>query len=110
MIEESKTKLLKHIDDEKKANLIMSKVEEQMKKQYYMAHFSYQKLWRSEFYNNVSAKDGLQDINLDRSKLEKNDSYKKGEKVTTNIETSNDEDVINKVYLDKKLSKVESHL
>ena len=33
-LEESTAKLMKQIDDEKRANLIMSKVEKQMKKQY----------------------------------------------------------------------------
>ena len=29
-----------------------------------MAEIAYNDIWRSDFYNNVSAKDGLQDINL----------------------------------------------
>ena len=33
-LEESKAKLLKQIDDEKRANLIMSRMEKQMKKQH----------------------------------------------------------------------------
>ena len=63
-LEESKAKLLKQYADEKRANLIRSRLEKQMKKPYQMAYISYDKLWRSEFYNNVSAKDRVQDINL----------------------------------------------
>ena len=37
-------------------------------------------------------------------------TLKKDEKITTNFETSNDEDVINKSSLDKKLSKLEALL
>ena len=33
-LEESKNKMLKQIDDEKRANLVMSKMKKQMKKQY----------------------------------------------------------------------------
>ena len=36
------------------------------------------------------------------------DTYKKDEKLTTNFEPSNDEDVINKTYLDASFSKLES--
>ena len=42
-----------------------------------MAYISFDKLWRSEFYNNVSARDRVQDINLDQLKLKVNDTYKK---------------------------------
>ena len=42
-----------------------------------MAYISYQKLWRSEFYNNVSAKDRAQDINIHQIKIKVNDTYKK---------------------------------
>ena len=75
-----------------------------------MAYNSYDKLWRSEFYNNVSAKDRVQDINLSQLKLKVNDTYKKDEKLTTKFELSNDEDGVNKAYLDEKLSKIESHV
>ena len=39
-----------------------------------MADISYDKLWCSEFYKNVSAKDKVQDINLNQLKLKVNDS------------------------------------
>ena len=72
-----------------------------------MTYIGYDKLWRSEFYNNVSAKEKVRDINLNRSELKVNDTCKKDEKNKTIFEHSNDEDVINKVYLDQKLSKIE---
>ena len=34
-----------------------------MKKQHQKAYISYDNLWRSELYNNVSARDKVQDIN-----------------------------------------------
>ena len=45
-----------------------------------MAYTSYDKLWRSEICNNVSAKDRLQDVNLDQTQLKVNNTYKKDEK------------------------------
>ena len=74
-----------------------------------MAYISYGKLWRSEFYNNVSAKDKMQDISLNPLKLKVNDTYKKDEKLTTKFEPSDDSDVIRRTYLDTKLSK-KSHV
>ena len=71
---------------------------------------SYNKLWESEFDGIVSKKDKLQDLNINQSKLEVHDTYKKDENLTTNFEPSNNEDVINKAYLDEKISKKGSHL
>ena len=68
-----------------------------------MAYFSYNKLWDSEFDGIVSKRDKLQDLNIIQLKLEVHDTYKKDEKITTNFEAVDDKDVINKVYLDKKL-------
>ena len=51
-----------------------------MKKQLKMAYISYDNLWRSELYNNVSAKDRFQDSNPNQLKLKVNDTYKKDEK------------------------------
>ena len=64
----------------------------------------------SEFDGTVSRRDKLQDLNINQLKLEVHDTYKKDEKLTTNFEPSNNEDVINKAYLDKKLSKIDGHL
>ena len=75
-----------------------------------MAYISYDKLWRSAFYNIISAKkDRVQDIIFNQIKLIVNDSYILDAKKTTNFEPSNDEDVINKAYLHTKLSKKEGH-
>ena len=48
----------------------------------------------------------MQDINLNQLNLKVNDPYEKDEKLT-NFEPSNDGDVVNKAYLDIKLSKTE---
>ena len=58
-----------------------------------MAYISYNKLWESEFDNIVSRRDKLQDANISQLKLEVYDTYKKDEKITTNFEAVNDEDV-----------------
>ena len=39
-------------------------------------------------------------------KLEVQDTYKKDGKITTNFQPVTDEDVMNKVYLDEKISKI----
>ena len=67
-----------------------------------MAYIAFNKLWESDLDNIVSKRDKFQSINITQLKLELHDSYKKDEKTTTNFEPSNDEDVINKAYLDKK--------
>ena len=66
-----------------------------------MAYISYNKLWESEFDGIVSKRDKLQFLNNNQSKLEVHDTYKKDEKITTSFKPSNNEDVINKAYLDK---------
>ena len=43
-------------------------------------------------------------------KLEVHDTYKKDEKVTINFRAVDDEDVINKAYLDEKLKKIDGHI
>ena len=67
-------------------------------------------MWESEFENNVSKKDKRQNINLNKLKLKVNDAYKKDEKITTEFKPSNDRDVINKAYLDTKISKIEPQI
>ena len=66
-----------------------------------MAYSSYDSLWRSEFYNKVSAKDKVQNIDLNQLKRKVNKNYNKHEKITTKIEPSDDTDVINKAYSDQ---------
>ena len=67
-------------------------------------------MWESEFDNIVSEKDKLQDMNNIQLKLEVHSTYEKDEKTPTNFETTDDSDVINKAYLDQKLSKIYGHL
>ena len=73
-----------------------------------MAYISYNKLWESEFDGIVSKRDKLQDANINQSKLEVYDGYKKDEKLTTSFEPNDNEEVINKGYLDSKLLKKRS--
>ena len=75
-----------------------------------MAYISYNKLWESEFDNIVSIRDKLQDLNINQLKLEVHYTYKKDEKATTNFEAVNNEDVINKSFLDEKILKINGHL
>ena len=75
-----------------------------------MAYISYNKLWESEFDNIVSKRGKLQHLNINQLKLEVLDTYKKGEKITRNFEAVDNEEVINKTYVDEKLSKVYGHL
>ena len=75
-----------------------------------LAYIGYDKLWRCEFYNNVSVKEKGQNNTLNQLKLKVNYTYRKDEKIGTNFEPSHDEDVINKAYVDKKLSRKEGHL
>ena len=75
-----------------------------------MAYISYNKLWESEFDGIVSKRDKLQDSNINQLKLKVHDTYKKDEKITTNFEPNDNEDVINKGYLDSKLLKIDGHL
>ena len=75
-----------------------------------MAYISYNKLWESEFDGIVSKRAKLQDLNINQLKLEVHDSYKKDEKIITIFEPVDNEDVINKGYLDSKLLKIDGHL
>ena len=75
-----------------------------------MAYISHNKLWESEFDGIVSKRDKLQDLNINQLKLEVHDAYKKDGKLTTNFEPNDNEDVINKGYLDSNLLKIDGHL
>ena len=75
-----------------------------------MAYISYNKLWESEFDGILSKRDKLQDANISQLKLEVYDTYKKDEKITTNFEPVDNNDVINKGYLDSKLLNINGHL
>ena len=52
------------------------------------------------FFNIVSARDKVYDMNLHQLKLKAND--KTDEKIATTFEPSNDEGVVNKAFLDEK--------
>ena len=75
-----------------------------------MAYISFNELWESEFDGIVSKREKLHDANINQLKIEVNDAYKKDEKITTNFEPNDNEDVINKGYLDSKLLKKDDHL
>ena len=75
-----------------------------------MVYISYTELWENEFDSIVSKRDKLQDMNNIQLKLEIHDTYKKDEKITTNFEPIDNEDVVNKAYLDVKLKKIDGHI
>ena len=75
-----------------------------------MAYISYNKFWESEFDGIVSKRDKLQDLNINQLKLEVHDTYKKDEKITTNFDAVDNEDVVNKGHLYSKLLKIDGHL
>ena len=75
-----------------------------------MACISYNKLWELDFDGIVSKRDKLQGLDINQLKLEVHDTYKKDEKPTTNFEVVDNEDVINKGYLDSKILKIDGHL
>ena len=75
-----------------------------------MAYRSENKLWESEFVNIVSKKDKVQDLNINQLKLQVHDSCEKDKKLTTEFELVNNEDVLNKAYLDEKLLKTNGYL
>ena len=65
----------------------------------------YDKLWTNEtneFNDTVSAKDRVQDIKLNQTKLKKNVTYTENEEVTTKLEASNDENVVIKPFMNAK--------
>ena len=75
-----------------------------------MVYISYTELWENEFDSIVSKRDKLQDRNNIQLKLEIHDTYKKDEKITTNFEPIDNEDVVNKAYLDVKIKKIDGHI
>ena len=73
-----------------------------------MAYVSYDNIWRSEFYNNVSAKDRVQAIDFNQMKFKVNVTYET-DKIKTKFEAVNNEDVMNKAYPDTKKIKNKGH-
>ena len=62
--------------------------------------------YRKVRFDYIGCKKGkVQDMNINQSKLEVHDTYKKDEKLITNIEPTHDSDVINKAHLDEISSK-----
>ena len=52
----------------------------------------------------------MQDLNINQLELEVHDTYKKDEKLTTNFEAVNIQDVLNKGFLNDKLLNKNGHL
>ena len=52
----------------------------------------------------------MQGINLNQLKLKVNETYEKDEKITTFFEPHNNDDVINKTFLDVKILRTESQI
>ena len=67
-----------------------------------MTYTSFNKLWESKFDNHVSERNKVPDFNLKKLKLEVIDTYKKHEKITKNLEPTDELDVISKGFLDEK--------
>ena len=78
-LEVSMANFLKQFNEEKRANLFVSRLEKQMKK-IYMAYERSDKFWRNELNNTVSTKDRVQDIYLNQTEPKVNDTYQKKEK------------------------------
>ena len=55
-------------------------------------------------------RDKLQDLKINQLKLEVHDTYKKDEKIGTSFKSVDDEDVLNKGFLDKKYLKLNGYL
>ena len=68
-----------------------------------MPYISYNKLLESELDCIASKGEKIQELNVNQLKLEVHDTYKKDDKITTDFEPNNKEDVVNKGYLDEKL-------
>ena len=75
-----------------------------------MAYISYNKALESAFDGIVSKRDRLRDLKINQLNFEVHDTYKKDEKISTNFKAVNDEDVLNKGYLDSKLPKLEGQI
>ena len=95
-LEQSKAELLKQIDDDERANLIMPRMQKRIKSIEKLAFITYNKLWESEFDNFLSKYDKVQDLNFNQLKLEVHDTYEKDQKITTELAPTDDSDAINK--------------
>ena len=52
----------------------------------------------------------MKHLNVNQLKLEVHDTYEKDEKIATNFEPSNPDDVINKTHLDKEIFKIDGNI
>ena len=75
-----------------------------------MACISDNKLWKIEFDKIVSSEDRVQEANNSQLKFKVNKAYRKDDKITTTIEASKGEYVINRSFLNNKTSKIESQM
>ena len=75
-----------------------------------MTFNSYNKFWESQIDAIVSKRNRLQDLDKNQLNVEVHDTYKKDEKITTNLEPTDNADVINKAYLDENLLKINGHV
>ena len=75
-----------------------------------MAFISYNKLWESQIDAIVSKRDKVQNFDTNQMNLEVHDTLKKDETITTNLEPTDNADVINKAYLDEKMIKINGHI
>ena len=75
-----------------------------------MAYIFYFTVWESEFDNIVFKKDKVQDMNISQIKLEVQDTFRRGEKITTKFEPSDDSDGTNFDYLDAEVIKLDVQL
>ena len=62
-----------------------------------MAYISFNNLWKSEFDRILSIRDEVQVMNINQSKLEVHDTFKKEDNLATNFTPVNDSDVIKKL-------------
>ena len=74
-----------------------------------MAYTRYNRLLESEFDNIVCRKVKIQDRLFDQWKFERHDTYQNDEKITTNFQSIDKEDVINKAFVEENLLKIDGH-
>ena len=67
-------------------------------------------MWEPEIDNIVSKREKLQGLNINQTKLKYVIVKKRWKKITTNFETVNDENVVNKTFLDEKLLEIDGDI
>ena len=94
--------MLKQIGDEKRASLKMSRIKKQLNKHQKSGLHIIQQTLRSDFENIVPKKNKIQVMKFNQLGLEVHDTYKRDERITTNFEPDNNENIINKACFDEK--------